>query len=68
MAMPDGREVKVWPAAVKVTSSSEVDPERRVVGMDTVVLSPMTRPEDPRYTSMLSIVACAPFCEMVVLA
>ena len=70
-ATPDGKEVNVCPAAVNTTepfSSWKLEPELMLgTGTSaTVELPPMTRPEEPTYTSVLLIVACGPSCESVV--
>ena len=68
-AMSEGDEVKVWPAVVKVMALDrllELNSELGAAGMATVELLPMTRPEEPTKTSVLSMVTCGPFWERVV--
>ncbi len=68
-AMSEGGEVKVWPAVVKVMALDrllELNSELGAAGMATVELLPMTRPEEPTKTSVLSMVTCGPFWERVV--
>jgi len=45
---------------------SELDSELGAAGMATVELLPMTRPEEPTKTSVLSMVTCGLFWERVV--